>query len=131
MDFEQRHMDVLQNIEAAITQVHHKHPELYDAQVDSALGWVLRVYSAEARGKAAPASLPGLPGEVAGQVLQACEWRLGRAPLASGTGPVEIGSPKTRDEIVACVKRIRRSVQYWQKEGGQQGYLTFIEGFLP
>jgi hypothetical protein len=38
--------------------------------------------------------------------------------------------PKTVDEIIACLKRIRRSIQFWQKKGGRQGYLTFISEFV-
>ena len=30
----------------------------------------------------------------------------------------------------ACLKRIRKSVQRWNKEGGRQGYLTFVGRFV-
>jgi hypothetical protein len=130
VDFEERYTDVLQNIEFAIVQVYRVHPDLYDAQVESALSWAVRAYNAEARGKPAPAALAGLPGEVAAGVIAMCEWRLGRGPIVSGAGLVE-GAPKTRDEIVACLKRVRRSIEYWTREGGRQGYLEFVKGFLP
>jgi hypothetical protein len=51
-------------------------------------------------------------------------------------GPAEGGAvipqpkPITADEIVACLKRIRKSVQRWTKEGGRRGYLTFVEGYV-
>ena len=32
--------------------------------------------------------------------------------------------------IVACLKRIRESIQRWNKEGGRQGYLTFVQRFV-
>ena len=130
MDLEERYLDVLQNIEFAIVQVYRAHPDLYDAQVESALGWVVRAYNAEARGKPAPAALAGLPGDVAAGVMAMCEWRLGRTPAVPGAAAVE-GHPKTRDEIVACLKRVRRSVEFWTKKGGRQGYLEFVKGFVP
>lgn len=38
--------------------------------------------------------------------------------------------PITLDEIVACLKRIRKSIQFWTKEGGRQGYLNYVNGFI-
>jgi hypothetical protein len=35
------------------------------------------------------------------------------------------------DVIVACLKRIRKSIRMWNKEGGRQGCLTFIQRFIP
>ncbi len=35
--------------------------------------------------------------------------------------------PLTHDVILACIKRIRKSVEFWTKEGGRQGYLYFID----
>ncbi len=32
--------------------------------------------------------------------------------------------------IVACLKRIRKSIQKWNKRGGRQGYLTYVHQFL-
>jgi len=37
----------------------------------------------------------------------------------------------TVDEIIACIKRIRSSISLWTKQSGRQGYLTFIDPFLP
>jgi hypothetical protein len=34
------------------------------------------------------------------------------------------------DVIIACLKRIRKSVEKWNKQGGRQGYLTFVEQFV-
>ena len=62
-----------------------------------------------------------------------CEWRLGREEFRLGgwmrsDGPQP--EPVTLDVIVACLKRIRKSVQRWNKEGGRQGYLTFVGRFV-
>ncbi|GAB4274994.1 MAG: hypothetical protein Kow0080_23890 [Candidatus Promineifilaceae bacterium] len=37
----------------------------------------------------------------------------------------------TVSEIIACLKRIQRSIEMWQKEGGRRGYFEFINQFLP
>jgi len=37
----------------------------------------------------------------------------------------------TLSEMVDCLKRIRRSIQMWRKEGGRRGYFDFVGGFLP
>lgn len=34
------------------------------------------------------------------------------------------------EEIVACLKRIRKSVGRWNKRGGRQGCLTFIQQYI-
>ena len=61
-----------------------------------------------------------------------CEWRLGNEVLVSADmkarGPRP--EPVTLDVIVDCLKRIRKSVQRWNKQGGRQGYLTFIQQFM-
>ena len=33
---------------------------------------------------------------------------------------------KSLEEIVQCLKRIRHSVEFWNKKNGRQGYLNFI-----
>jgi hypothetical protein len=38
--------------------------------------------------------------------------------------------PKTIDEIIACLKRIRKSINRWNKVGGRQGYLIFVSDFI-
>jgi hypothetical protein len=58
-----------------------------------------------------------------------CEWRLGRAP---GQIPDLTGEPppKTTEEIVACLKRIHKSIGRWTKESGKRGYLEFAGRFI-
>ncbi|HEU5100807.1 MAG TPA: hypothetical protein VFU22_17380 [Roseiflexaceae bacterium] len=38
--------------------------------------------------------------------------------------------PKTLDQIVACLKRVRASVKRWHKAGGRRGYLDFVGRFI-
>src|SRR5438128_2317195 len=120
-EFQERYLDVLQNIEFAIVEVHRAHPELLDYDVDAALEALVSRYGAEARGRTPREhSLPGLRGEVYDAVLSICEWRIGRATLTGE--PATEDEKNTAEELAACLKRIRNSVQRWTKERGRQGY---------
>ncbi|HEU4558986.1 MAG TPA: hypothetical protein VFS20_14095 [Longimicrobium sp.] len=128
MRVEETHQDVLQNIEAAIVDVHHAHHEMLDYDVDGALEALVAWYTAEQRGRTAREPvLHGLRQEVFDAVREICEWRLGR--YASDLPPVGDGEVGV-DVIVACLKKVRTSVQRWTREGGRNGYLTFIRQYV-
>jgi hypothetical protein len=38
--------------------------------------------------------------------------------------------PITVDEIQACLKRLRKSIETWSKHGGTQGYLNYIRQLI-
>jgi hypothetical protein len=40
-------------------------------------------------------------------------------------------SIKTVDEIILCLKRLRKSVKLWTTDYGRQGYLNYIAQFSP
>jgi hypothetical protein len=134
LPFEERYGDVLQNIEFGIIQVYHNHPEMTDWEALTAIETLLRMYRAEAKGRqAAPPSLDPLAEEVYGLVETMCEWRLGRErPFTKKDGePVEFpAQPITLDEVMACLKRVRKSINRWSRQGGRQGYLTFVSQFV-
>jgi hypothetical protein len=124
--FEERYMDVLQNLEFGIVQVARRHPEMTDWEALTAVELLMQVYRAEAAGREArrPELAP---------VESMCEWRLGRGSFVNDEGePVEIPvDPITAEEMYTCLKRIRRSIRKWTKRGGRQGYLTYIDQFFP
>jgi len=130
MTFEEEYQDVLQAIEWSIMGVHKTQTELTDYQVDAALEALGRTYQREKSGRE-----PTLPkSELARQVYEAvkaiCEWRLGREQVVDEEGqPLSI-EPLTVDEIQACLKRVRKSVNYWNKQGGSHGYLDYISNFI-
>lgn len=133
MDVEQDYMDVLQNIEFAIVSVHQEHPLLVDFDVENALNALINRYYAEATAhEPRRANLNERAQMVYERVEAMCEWRLGRTtPITKAGTPLEVGpAAVTLDVILACLKRIRKSVQRWNKEGGRQGYLTFIGRFI-
>ena len=128
---EEEYLDVLQNIEFAIVSVYREKPDLLDYDVDKVLNLLWTEYRNEKQDRTAPAPQLGANAQlVYARVKSMCEWRLGRQNLeAKKDGqPVEMGiKPLTLDEIMACLKRIRKSVELWTKNGGRQGYLYFID----
>ncbi len=61
-----------------------------------------------------------------------CEMRLGRDSMRDKKGKeVKLDmKPITVEEIIACLKRIRKSVEGWYKRGGRRGYYEFIRQFV-
>lgn len=132
--FEDQYLDVLHNIETGILRVYHQQPDLTDFDVENALSALIRLYTADVQGRAHnPPKLNPLAQAVYSSVHLMCEWRLGRAKLGAAADGQQLPQPEpiTGEEIVACLKRVRKSVQYWNKEGGRRGYLTFAEEYVP
>ncbi len=131
MRIEEEYEDVLQNIESAIIRVYRKHIDLLDSETRSAIDVLIQHFNAEQRGKApSPHSLTGLTKEVAESVKATCEWRLGRAKVTDERGREFTIPPIPLEAIIACLKRIRKSIEFWTKKGGRQGYLNYINQFL-
>jgi hypothetical protein len=130
---EDDYLDVLHNIETAIISVYRDQPGLVDAEADKALNTVLLEYQAELRGRSATPTIPGGLAElVYGSVKEICDWRLGREVLETAKGDLRLDVPPlTLDEIILCLKRIRKSIRMWTKQGGQRGYLNFVSEYLP
>jgi hypothetical protein len=130
MNSEPRNADVLQNLEFAVIQIWRKHHELSDHVAARAYETAFERYRAEMRGHPPkPCALTGLDREVFDAVVAVCEWRLGRG-TSTGTG-VESPPPLPVAELVDCLRELRKSVERHTKHGGRQGYLTFVERFLP
>lgn len=128
--FEEEYMDVLQNIEFTIVSAYRANGELTDYDVDKILNGLWTEYRAEQQGKkpALVVTFNVNAGRLYDMTKKMCEWRLGRASLEvdgkqGGIKP----EPISLDEIMACLKRIRKSVALWTKQGGRQGYLHFID----
>jgi len=134
--FEEEYEDVLQNIEAGIMQVFREHPELTDRNADKALEGLVRFYQAQANDRPAPAlKLNELVQAVFDSVQVMCDWRLGatqaeRAEEDDSAPELVEPEPLTLDEIIACLKRIRRSISLWTKQSGRQGYLNYVDNFI-
>lgn len=138
-EFFDKYGDVMQNIEFAVMQVYASHPELLDFQVDKVLNGLIRGYTAQQRGRAEPKlKLNPLEQDLYNQVKTMCTWRLGQVTKEDAGIAHQIQSekgdnppPKTVDEIIACLKRIRRSVDFWTKDRGRRGYLDYVKNYFP
>jgi hypothetical protein len=126
-------MDILQNIEFAIVNVQKRQPALVDFDVDAALAALTAYYQAQTAGREVrPVRLNERSQQVYDEMKIMCEWRMGNElPVAPHSRKrVPQPPPVPTDIIIACLKRIRKSVQRWNREGGRQGYLTFVERFI-
>ena|SRR5580698_729922 len=132
MRVEEEHRDLLQNLEFAVVTEFRKDGAILDLNVLDAVNALVRHYEAELEGRMPPTPrLSDLSRKIFVSAGRICEWRLGRAP-----GPIpeitdEVGSQtKTTEEIVACLKRIHKSIGRWTKEGGKRGYLELVGRFI-
>jgi hypothetical protein len=133
--FEEENLEILQNIEWSILNVYRAHTDLTDYQVDQALEALTRSFQREKAGDAegAAALLPknDLPREVYLAMKLTCNWRMGReeAVVDETDQPIQF-DPVDIDTILACLKRLRKSLSTWNKRSGTRGYLDYIAQFL-
>jgi hypothetical protein len=130
---EARQMDVLQNIEFSIVRVYQTQRQISDYTVMRTLEALIDRYTAEKIGR--PPRDFKLSDEervLFGTVRSVCDWRLGREGAPAGMFELKgrAPAPKTVDDILACLKRILKSAQRWNKDGGREGYLDFISQFM-
>lgn len=133
LNFEEEYQDVLQNIEFAIVSIYRAHSNLLDYNVDEALDALIAHYKAQSQNRSP--KLPRFTDERPEMVYEAmkemCDIRLGNENFTTEDGEaVDIDATITHDEIIACLKRIKRSVKKWTKHGGRQGYLDFVQKYI-
>jgi hypothetical protein len=118
--------DVLQDLEAAIVMAGNQEPTLLDLEVMDAFDALIRRYGAELQQRqVGSVRLTPKAGVVYSLVEQVCEWRLGRRKGDEGSDAV------TRiEDLLACLRRIRKSVKFWNDQAGRQGYLDYVRRFV-
>jgi hypothetical protein len=113
------------NLEWTIVNEFRQDRSILDMDAREAVAALARVYEAEAESRGA--SRPRLTSR-AERIFQAVktiyEWRLGRGEDVPMPEPVE--TPLKPGELVLCLKKIRSSVEFWNKRNGRQGYLEFV-----
>jgi hypothetical protein len=132
MAIEDEHTDVLQNIEFGIMQVFRADRSLLDMDAKDAVAALIRHYRAEQEQRQPPeVHLGDKAQRIFDNVLPFCEWRMGRmgpsVPAELGPAPT---APKTIDEICACLRRIQKSIDFWNRSNGRQGYLSFVAQYV-
>lgn len=133
MKVDEQYLDVLQNIESAIISVYDENSTLLDLDVQEALDGLIRTYTWEDDNRGVPTLRLSTRAQlVYNGVHHMCDWRLGRQSLDPSLFSRQNSSLKaiTLPEILACLKHIRQSVRFWNKENGRQGYLTYVRQFF-
>ena len=130
MAFEEKNLDVLQNIEFAIVKVSREYRDLSDYDVMRALDALIGHYRDEARGHVQKKIvLEEEENAIFDGVKEVCELRLGRSEMPDGVPEVR-GFEKSLEEVLDCLKKIRKSVDKWNKRGGRNGYLNFVSEYV-
>lgn len=126
---DEKYLDVLQNIEFGIVSVYHKQNDLNDYAVMNALDALIDAYRIEIRGHTPKEyHLAAKEALVFSEVREMCEFRLGRKK--SDEMSTDFLGPKTAEEILSCLRKIRKSVERWNSRGGKQGYLNFVKEYV-
>jgi hypothetical protein len=124
------HLDVLQNIERSIVAVHRQSVQLSDYDIMRALDALIALYRAESRGHVPKqANLEDPEAIIFERVKAVCEWRIGRAEMP-GDSVLFSGPEYSVDEILDCLRKVRKSVERWNKHGGPKGYLNFVSDYV-
>lgn len=132
MVIEEEYEDVLQNLEFGIIQVYRQDRSLLDAHVNDALEALINLYRSE-QSHRPPRQfrLDQRAQDVFDSVKAMCDLRLGRAGVIDQEGhPIPDEGALTIDELLACLRRIEKSIRRWTKQNGRQGYLNFVDPFI-
>jgi hypothetical protein len=130
MDITESHLDVLQNIEHAIGGVYEEYPRITDYRVMSALDALIASYRAEFRGhRPKECFLDREECLIHDRVRAICEWRMGRGQDAAVLEELSV-TPTNLEDMLSCLRKIRKSVDRWNGQLGPQGYLGFMTQFL-
>lgn len=123
-------LDILQNLEFSVVEIWRAHREMSDYSALRAYEAAFQWYRAELRGHTPKEpALKGLDASTFEALKAMCEFRLGRGECPV-PGP-ELIPPIKIELLVECLRELAKSVERHTKHGGRQGYLTFIDKFLP
>lgn len=134
MEFEKQYEDVLQNLEFGLVATYDNDPKMNDHAALFVVEQLIKQYHAEVQGRTLSAPQLQPHEQMAYESVKAmCEFRLGRQGLVGDDDEsMDIGEQAiTVEELVACLKRIKKSIEFWQKRGGRKQYYEFVRGFLP
>ncbi len=128
MTFIDEYLDVLYGIESQIVAVYRRNPVMTDYMAMRALEAAIEHYTAKERGRPSRVSgLRDIETEVFQRIVAACDTRLKRTDHETA----EKHKPLTVQEVILSLKKVLRSAQFWEKQGGRQNYLQYISIMVP
>ncbi len=117
---------VLKTIESSLIAVARSHQEMTNYTAVRAYEAAIAHYHSIARQQQPkPAKLTGLDAAAYEAVHQACESRLGK-PISEEAGAALL----TPEDLVSCLRRLVKSVEFWTQQGGRRGYIDFVDNFV-
>lgn len=131
MSFEDKYLDILQNIEFPIQLVYKTEKDLTDYDVLAAIEALIETYTAEER-KREPRNfkLSEKSMKIYSGVKEMCDFRLGRG-ISDNIEAEGTPTPLSLNEMLNCLKTIKNSINKWTKRNGRQGYLNLVKNYMP
>ena len=136
MALEDKHLDLLQNIEFMVVSVYRDVPSMEDREAIRALDALVQYQRRVAAGQTptAPDNLSENEQLVFDRVLGIIAERRAMAPPEEAPKRFSVLNKKTNsfeDTILACLRKLHKSAVRWNKRNGKQGYLKFAIQYLP
>jgi hypothetical protein len=124
--------DVLYPIELAVLREWGREPSLIDIDVEDVFASLGRRYLLESRGQVTKVpSLSPKAERLYAAVLIIAEAQIGRRPVPPEELNASFRTNVSAAELASCFKRLSKSVATWSERGGRQGYLDYIDKFVP
>jgi hypothetical protein len=121
---------LLKDFETAVIDHWHTNRDLSDHAVTRVYEAAAQVYDAELRGRRPrPHGLTGSELDLFENVRSVAEYRLGRGPR-TGRATADV-VPQPLEGVHRAFRELVKSVGARTERGGRQGYLTYVEPFIP
>lgn len=125
MNVEEDCIHILHTLETVVLQQYRKNPALTDYEVLRAYETTIMFYTAQQKNQDPKlVALSPLEQTLYDSISITCR------ECVDGKG-IFRSEPVGVDVIIACLKRLRKSVNMWTKNYGRQGYLNYIRNFIP
>jgi hypothetical protein len=131
LKFEEQYELQLKGIETAIIGVRSRERELVDSEVDRALEALIDHYVAQLRKRPPRDFRLGARDQMVFADVQTAANGLLHPTPEPATGESSQVKPLTLNELLDCLKRIRKSVAFWTEREGRRGYLNFVAMHVP
>ncbi|MBE8168153.1 MAG: hypothetical protein HAW66_07285 [Shewanella sp.] len=119
MNFEEAFELELQAIETSIISVYRNDRNTFDTQVERALNSVMTELKSQLKNSPIKSlDLSGADLALYDAISNSCKLLLNKELAIS------------IDDLIKCLKVLRKSVQRWNKKFGRQGYLNFVANFV-